>query len=116
MHPTQPKVPFLPAETDPGGMVLSEADFARSAVAGAPFKSARFTLPAGHRTPPDTHEESEVWYVVSGAGSIVVDGVRHPVATGDMTGFGPLMTHQAVADAGSDLVVLSMWWDGGDAG
>jgi mannose-6-phosphate isomerase-like protein (cupin superfamily) len=113
--PTVPTVPFLPTETDPCGMVLDEADFARSAVPHAPFKSARFTLAAGHRTPPDSHEESEVWYIVSGTGSIVCDGVCRPVAAGDMAGFAPQVTHEAIADTGTDLVVLSMWWGRGDA-
>ncbi|GFE18340.1 hypothetical protein Sgleb_63870 [Streptomyces glebosus] len=107
---TDTAVPFLPTETDPCGMVLNEADFARSHVPDAPFNSARFTLPAGHRTPPDTHEESEVWYVASGSGAVVTDGVSRAVTAGDMAAFGPGTTHEAVAAPDSDLVVLSMWW------
>ncbi|MEV8309644.1 cupin domain-containing protein [Streptomyces flavidovirens] len=109
-----PVVPFLPTETDPCGVILNEADFSRSAVPDAPFKSARFTLPAGSSTPPDAHDESEVWFVVAGGGSVAVDGVRRPVTAGDMVSFGPRQRHVAAADAGEDLVVLSMWWGGPD--
>jgi len=64
-----------------------------------------YRLPAGGVDPQDPHSEDEVYYVIDGRATIVVDGDRSPVAAGDVVFVEREVDHRFV-DIEEDLVVL----------
>ena len=53
-----------------------------------------YVLPAGETDPQHPHTEDEVYYVVSGRGSIQVDGEERAVAAGSMVYVGREVPHR----------------------
>ncbi|MFI9645609.1 cupin domain-containing protein [Streptomyces sp. NPDC052040] len=108
-------IPFLPAEVEEDGVTVADADLTGSVVPRAPFKMARVTVPAGGTTSPDVHAVQEIWVVEAGSGTLVVEGTRTGLSAGSVVGFPSHAVHEAFADQGEDLHLLSLWWDAPDA-
>lgn len=64
-------------------------------------------LPAGYATPSHHHEAEEVATVLSGRGSIVIDGTDYPVAAGSVVLTPAMSEHVTIASDDGPLVV---WW------
>ncbi len=75
-----------------------------------PFTMVRFTVTAGGRTPPDSHAVTELWLVLDGKGTLCYEGAPHAVSAGDLVGFAPFAEHTLLADRGTPVSVLSIWW------
>ncbi|MDT0467791.1 cupin domain-containing protein [Streptomyces gibsoniae] len=110
-----PHIPFLPAEVEEDGVTVADADLVNSAIPQAPFRMARFTVPAGGTSSPDVHAVQEIWVVQAGTGTLVVDGTHTVLRAGSVVGFPSHAVHEAFADQGEDLDILSLWWDAPDA-
>lgn len=63
-------------------------------------------LPSGYSTPPHEHEAEELATVLSGSGSITIDGVDHPVVPGDVVLTPSRSVHLTSAGPDGPLVVL----------
>lgn len=106
-----PRIGFrtLPAEF-PG---LKEWEAALDALPGKrPFGMARFEVAAGGVTPPDSHAVTELWLVLQGRGTLRYEGADHEVSAGELVGFAPFAEHTLLADRGTAMSVLSIWWRG----
>ncbi|MER7208984.1 cupin domain-containing protein [Streptosporangium sp. NPDC000239] len=75
-----------------------------------PFSMARFTVAPGGRTPPDSHAVTEIWLLLDGRGTLHYGGVPHEVGAGDVVGFAPFVEHMLLADRGTPVSALSIWW------
>lgn len=64
-----------------------------------------YVLPAGGADPQQPHSEDELYYVVRGRGSIVVEGERQPVAAGSLV-FVPAQADHRFVEIAEELVVL----------
>jgi len=64
-----------------------------------------YVLPAGGADPQQPHSEDELYYVVRGRGSIVVEGERQPVAEGTLV-FVPAQANHRFVEITEELVVL----------
>ena len=64
-------------------------------------------LPPGFSTPPHSHEAEEFAQILSGAGSIVVDGASYPVAVGDILLTPSRSEHVTISGPHEPLVI---WW------
>src|SRR5689334_9930788 len=61
-------------------------------------------LSPGQRSPNDIHEDmQEIFYVVSGRGTALIDGVAHPIEGGDVMYVQNGVRHQFIASDDSDL-------------
>src|SRR5258708_24950080 len=65
-----------------------------------------YVLPAGGADPQQPHSEDELYYVVRGRGSIVVEGERQPVAAGSLVFLPAQADHRLVGIAGGLGVVV----------
>ncbi|MFI9720180.1 cupin domain-containing protein [Streptomyces sp. NPDC052396] len=108
-------LPFPPAEPEPDGVTVAEADLANSRLTSVPFAMARFTVPPGGTSSPDSHAVQEIWLLQAGHGTLVVDGRPEAVGPGSAVGFPPHAVHEVFADQGEELVVFSFWWPAADA-
>jgi quercetin dioxygenase-like cupin family protein len=63
-------------------------------------------LPSGYSTPPHEHEAEELATVLSGAGSITIDGVELPVGPGSVVLTPSRSVHLTTAGPDGPLVVL----------
>jgi mannose-6-phosphate isomerase-like protein (cupin superfamily) len=80
----------------------------------APFTATRFTLPPQGTSALDHHDERELWVVLSGEGTLSVNGKALSLGPGDAVYFPPRYSHQLRNDSAQPLVVLSVYWrDGG---
>lgn len=70
-------------------------------------------LPAGYSTPPHDHEAEELATVLSGSGTITIDGVAHPVRAGTVV-LTPSRSHH-VTTAGPEAPLV-VWWTYAPAG
>ena len=64
-------------------------------------------LPAGYATPAHHHLAEELATVLSGEGSIVIDGIDFPVAAGSVVLTPSMSEHVTIASSAGPLVV---WW------
>ena len=64
-------------------------------------------LPAGYTTPSHHHVAEEMASVLSGEGTIVIDGVDYPVTAGSVVLTPSMSEHVTVASPAAPLVV---WW------
>ena len=64
-----------------------------------------YVLPAGSQDTQTPHLEDEIYYVVSGRGTIVVDGERRPVQPGSIVFVAKLVDHRFI-DIVEDLSIL----------
>ena len=64
-----------------------------------------YVLPAGSEDTQTPHLEDEIYYVVSGRGTIVVDGERRPVQPGSIVFVAKLVDHRFI-DIVEDLSIL----------
>ncbi|KJY42746.1 methionyl-tRNA synthetase [Streptomyces sp. NRRL B-1568] len=64
----------------------------------------------GRASDPDRHDETEVFVITAGTGTVVVDGRRQEVAAGSMIVFEPFETHVLENTGEADLVFLTMYW------
>jgi mannose-6-phosphate isomerase-like protein (cupin superfamily) len=108
------------------GFVVHEEECAVEGADDGPFGSLRWrTLVSGDRTPSDSltvgvaelepgesgpftphrHAQPEVYYILSGTGSVVVAGVVHPVRPGS-TVFIPGDTEHGARNTGDELLRL----------
>lgn len=64
-------------------------------------------LPADYSTPPHEHEAEELATVLSGSGTITIDGVDHPVTVGSVVLTPSYSTH--VTSSGPDGPLVVLW-------
>ena len=64
-----------------------------------------YVLPAGSQDTQTPHLEDEIYYVVSGRGTIVVDGERRPVQPGSIVFVAKHIDHRFI-DIVEDLSIL----------
>ena len=64
-------------------------------------------LPPNYATPPHSHEAEELAHILSGEGSILIDGIAYPVTSGDIVFTPSQSEHVTIAGANSPLVI---WW------
>lgn len=98
-------------EVFPTGLTVEEAQFGADGDVQPPFRASRFTVAPGGRTPPDTHDVAECWFVASGEGRLLYDSEELTLRQGDMIVFTPKRTHQVFNESDQPLTVFSTWWD-----
>lgn len=98
------------ADVRPSGALLSIFDLPRATAPVAPFTLARFVVPPGVATSPDTHDVREVWLIVRGEGVLTLDGEETRVRPGDVLYFESRRTHQLVNDGDEPVELVSLWW------
>lgn len=64
----------------------------------------------GQCSEPQQHDEVETIVVVRGAGSVIADGVPHPVGPGSVVTMEPFETHQLMNPDNQDLVFATFYW------
>jgi mannose-6-phosphate isomerase-like protein (cupin superfamily) len=74
------------------------------------FTLARFVVPAGLASTPDTHEVREMWVILRGEGRLKLDGEETRVRAGEVLYFDSLQTHQLINEGEEAVELLSMWW------
>jgi mannose-6-phosphate isomerase-like protein (cupin superfamily) len=77
----------------------------------APFGVSRFSLATGASSPLDRHEDSEIWLLASGSGTLSYgDGKTYPVNAGDILQLAPSMSHVLTNTGSQPILVFSIWW------
>jgi methionyl-tRNA synthetase len=94
----------------PSGALLSIFDLPQAAAPVAPFTLARFVVPPGVATSPDTHDVREVWVIVRGEGLLVLDGEQTRVRPGDVLYYESRQTHQLLNDGDEPVELVTVWW------
>ncbi|MGA6161428.1 class I tRNA ligase family protein [Amycolatopsis magusensis] len=64
----------------------------------------------GVRSLTHQHDETEIWVLVSGGGTLEVDGAEHRIGTGTVVRFDPFETHHVTNTGDTDLVLASFFW------
>ncbi|MFJ5726874.1 cupin domain-containing protein [Streptomyces paradoxus] len=109
------KVSYGESSPAPSGTVMEEVPCGPGTVpAGWPFRTARFTVPAGATGEPDRHEVAELWMVRSGEGVVRCGDDTVELRPGDCVFFPPWTGHQATAGPDGPLEVFSVWWRQGE--
>lgn len=67
-------------------------------------------IPPGGRSDPHQHDETEMFVVVRGTATMVIDGVRHTVRPGTVAVMEPFETHVVENDGDEDVVLADMYW------
>jgi mannose-6-phosphate isomerase-like protein (cupin superfamily) len=98
------------ASVRPSGALLTIFDLPQVTAPVAPFTLARFVVPAGLSSSPDTHDVRELWVILSGEGLLLLDGDESRVGAGDVLYFESRETHQLVNDGQEPVELVSMWW------
>ncbi len=80
-------------------------------VLNAPFEGAWCVLRPGTASTPHAHHEYEIFIAVSGAATLIVDGERRGLATGDIAYLPPGSLHHVVNDGERDFEYYGLWWD-----
>lgn len=76
---------------------------------GPDFRVKRICVRAGHRISYQRHRgRSEQWFVVSGRGAVVVDGVEHKISAGDTVGIPVGSAHRVAGIGSEDLVFIEI--------
>ena len=104
-HLREPK-----ADLRPSGALLSIFDLPQAPAPVAPFTLARFVVPPGVTTSPDTHDVREVWVIVRGEGVLTLDGEETRVRAGDVLYYESRQTHQLVNDGDEPVELVTLWW------
>ncbi|MGJ5832159.1 cupin domain-containing protein [Streptomyces ossamyceticus] len=95
----------------PSGLAVEEVPATPGTrAAGWPFRTARFTVPAGVTGEPDQHEVAELWMVRAGEGVVRSGDDIVELRVGDSVFFPPWTPHQATAGPHGPLEVFSLWW------
>lgn len=95
----------VPFETADGSTIRSLLDLSNAPVANQSLAEA--TLEAGTATTRHHHRVSEeLYYLLSGRGTMEIDGETRGVGPGDAILIPPGAWHQLTADAGSRIVLL----------
>ena len=77
----------------------------------APFEGAWCVLRPHTTSTAHAHHEYEIFIALSGAATLVVDGVRHPFAAGDIVRLPPGSTHCVTNEGDEDFEYYGVWWD-----
>ena len=64
----------------------------------------------GCRTDSEQHDETEVFVVVKGTGTVVVDGRHHPAMPGTVFQIEPFETHVIENTGDTDLLFFDLYW------
>lgn len=91
------------------GVVVHPINFP-SAPPSPPFKSTIFVVQPNCSTPPDHHEEAEMWIILKGAGLLKYEGVQSCAVQFDKFFFPSFTHHQVFNDSSVPLEILSIYW------
>lgn len=105
-----------PAPVKPGYLLQMPQGLALADTAGAPVEFCKFSLAPGASTVADAHEEHEIWFIVSGAGELLLDGERLSVAAGTTVYFQPQSSHTLFNTGAGELNVISVYWGATEEG
>lgn len=75
-----------------------------------PFGSAWAELNPGENTTPHCHDEEETFVILSGQGTMSVDGETFTVNKGDVIYLEPFSVHTLKNNSNSKLEFLCIWW------
>jgi methionyl-tRNA synthetase len=67
-------------------------------------------VPPGRKSDAHQHDETETFVIVAGAGDLVVNGGRRPVAPGTVIQFEPFETHHLENTGDTDLLFATFYW------
>lgn len=84
-------------------------------IESAPVGAGWGRVAPGRASDPDRHDETEVFVITAGRGTVVVDGRRQEVTAGSMIVFEPFETHVLENPGEADLVFLTLYWRDADS-
>jgi mannose-6-phosphate isomerase-like protein (cupin superfamily) len=95
---------------EPDYNVLGRRLFPWPGVESPGWEGAWVVLPAGEVSTAHSHDEAEVFFVVSGTGRLTIDAETRTVSAGDTVFIAPGSSHELVNDGPERVVYISIWW------